>query len=288
MPVLRYLAFSWRRVPIGVVSESGRSGASRPKDLSVGLLDGKVALVTGGGRGIGRQVALALAREGAILAVAARTSIEIEAVARECGEGAIALALDVTDDLRCCEVVERCRDQFGRIDILVNSAGIATSAKFTDLSVEEWRSTLAVDLDGPFFMTRHVVPIMLAQGSGAVISLASVAARAGMAFIAAYTAAKHGLLGLTRSLAAEYATSGLTFNCVCPHYVDTPMTQSTVARIMERTGRSKEEVTRRLLTPQRRLIATDEVAAVCVLLASNSGRSINGQAVMVDGGYTMP
>ena len=103
-----------------------------------------------------------------------------------------------------------------------------------------------------------------------------------------YVAAKHGLLGLTRALAAEYATQGLTFNCICPHYVDTPLTDATVRSIMERTGRDREAATRPLLTPQRRLIEPGEIAATCVLLASDAGRSINGQAIMIDGGLTMP
>lgn len=252
------------------------------------VLAGRVALVTGGGRGIGREVALRFAREGATVAVAARTRGEVEDVARECGDGAIAMTLDVTDDARCAEVIEECRRRLGGLHVLVNAAGIATSSPFTDLSLEEWRRTLAVDLDGPFHMTRHAVPGMLEQGSGAVISIASVAARVGLPLISAYCVAKHGLLGLTRSLAAEYARSGLTFNCICPHYVDTPMTEATVRSIMERTGRDREQATRPLLTPQRRLIEPDEVAAVCVLLASDAGRSLNGQAIMIDGGFTMP
>lgn len=114
--------------------------------------------------------------------------------------------------------------------------------------------------------------------------IASTAAKVGNPYVAAYTAAKHGLLGLTRSLAAEYAKSGVTFNCVCPAYVDTPMTQQTIARIVERTGRSAAQAKTALLNPQGRLIDPDEVAAVCVLLASADGRSINGQAINVDGG----
>jgi NAD(P)-dependent dehydrogenase (short-subunit alcohol dehydrogenase family) len=137
-------------------------------------------------------------------------------------------------------------------------------------------------------MTRHAVDGMLEQKSGTVISIASVAARVGLPYISAYCVAKHGLLGLTRSLAAEYARTGLTFNCICPHYVDTPMTDATVRSIMERTGRDREAATRPLLTPQRRLIDPSEVAGVCLLLASEAGRSLNGQAIMIDGGFTMP
>lgn len=248
------------------------------------VLDGMTALVTGGGRGIGRAVALAFAREGARVAVAARTQAEIEAVASECGGGAIALTLDVSDEEACRRVVQDAHDRLGRLDVLVNNAGIASSHKFTDLDTATWRGILAVDLDGPFYLTRAAVPLMLEQGSGAVISIASVAARLGMPYVAAYTAAKHGLLGLMRSLAADYARRGITFNCVCPAYVDTPMTQATVANIMARTGRSQEEAVRPLLTPQGRLVTPEEVAQVCLLLASPAGRGITGQAINVDGG----
>ncbi len=245
-------------------------------------LKGQTALVTGGGRGIGRSVALAFARAGAQVAVAARTQTEIAAVAGECG--GLAVQLDVTDENGCAEAVARVEREFGRLDILVNNAGVATSHKFTELDTASWRRTLAVDLEGPFFLTRAAVPGMLQRGSGAVIAIASVASRTGAPYIAAYTAAKHGLLGLMRSLAAEYAARGLTFNCVCPGYVDTPMTQMTLDTIVAKTGRSREEALKPLLTPQRRLVKPEEVAAVCLLLASEAGRGINGQAINVDGG----
>jgi NAD(P)-dependent dehydrogenase (short-subunit alcohol dehydrogenase family) len=252
----------------------------------VGALEGRTALVTGGGRGIGREVAMAFAREGARVAVAARTAVEIEAVAGECGGGAIAVPLDVTDEAACAAAVERVERELGGLDVLVNNAGVATSHKFTDVDTATWRRIMAVDLDGPFFLTRAAVPGMLRRGSGSVIAVASISSKIGAPYIAAYTAAKHGLLGLMRALAAEYAPRGLTFNCVCPGYVDTPMTEDSVANIMARTGRTREQALAPLLTPQGRLVAPAEVAAVCVLLASDAGRGINGVAVNVDGGYT--
>ena len=240
--------------------------------------------MTGGGRGIGRSIALAFAREGARVAVAARTGAEVEAVAAECGRDAIAVPLDVTDEAACAAAVERAERELGGLDVLVNNAGIAISHKFTDLDTVTWRRIMAVDLDGPLFLTRAAVPGMLRRGSGSVIAVASVAAKVGAPYVAAYTAAKHGLLGLMRALAAEYASRGLTFNCVCPGYVDTAMTEATVANIVARTGRTREQALAPLLTPQGRLVAPDEVAAVCVLLASAAGRGINGVAVNVDGG----
>jgi len=250
----------------------------------VGALEGKTALITGGGRGIGREVALAFAHEGARVAVAARTLAEVEDVARACGRGAIAVPLDVTDEEACAATVARAEKELGRLDVLVNNAGTATSNKFTDLDTATWRRVMAVDLEGPFFMTRAAVPGMVERGSGAIIAIASISSKVGAPYLSAYTAAKHGLLGLMRSLGAEYARRGVTFNCVCPGYVDTPMTQATIANIMARTGRTREQALEPLLTPQGRLVAPTEVAAVCVLLASDAGRGINGAAINVDGG----
>jgi NAD(P)-dependent dehydrogenase (short-subunit alcohol dehydrogenase family) len=251
----------------------------------MGQLEGMTALVTGGGRGIGKAVALAFAREGARVVVAARTEAEIAAVAEECGRGAIAVPLDVTDEEACNAAVRTVGERFGRLDILVNNAGIASSQKFTELDTATWRRILAVDLEGPFFLTRAALPVMLGQGSGAVIAIASVAARVGMPYVAAYTAAKHGLLGMMRSLAADNVRRGITFNCVCPGYVDTPMTEQSISALMARTGRTREQALAPLLTPQGRLVSPEEVAVVCVLLASPAGRGMTGQAINVDGGF---
>jgi NAD(P)-dependent dehydrogenase (short-subunit alcohol dehydrogenase family) len=248
------------------------------------VLAGKRALVTGGSRGIGRSVALALADAGAKVAVAARTTNEIQAVAQECGRGAIAIPLDVTSEESCLQCSRRAISEMGGIDVLVHCAGVGASHKFTELTTDEWRRVMSVDLDGPFLMIRSVLPAMLAQGGGTVGAIASIAARVGMPYLAAYTAAKHGLLGLVRSLAADYAGAGITFNCLCPGYVDTAMTESTVENIMSRTGRSRTDAVRPLLTPQGRLVAPEEVAAACVFLASDAGRSITGQAINIDGG----
>jgi NAD(P)-dependent dehydrogenase (short-subunit alcohol dehydrogenase family) len=250
----------------------------------LGVLRGRRVLVTGGGRGIGKEIALAFVSAGARVAVAARTHSEVTAVARSCGEGSLAIVLDVTDEQACTGAVEQVATAFGGIDVLVNNAGIAGSTKFTNLSTDVWRRTFAVDLDGPFFLTRAAVPFMLEQGGGSVISIASTAARAGAAYISAYAAAKHGLLGLMRSLAVEYAARNVTFNCVCPAYVDSPMTEQTVQAIVARTGVTHEVALGYLVTPQGRLIDASEVAALCVLLASPGGRSINGQAIVIDGG----
>jgi NAD(P)-dependent dehydrogenase (short-subunit alcohol dehydrogenase family) len=250
----------------------------------VGEIDGIRALITGGGRGIGRAIALSFSANGGRVAVAARTVQEIEQVAHECGEGSLALPLDVSDQSACVDVVRAVEAAMGGIDVLVNAAGVARSAKFTETTNEMWETTLRTDLTSAFWLIGAALPGMLERHSGAVISIASSAARVGRPYVSAYTAAKHGLLGLTRALAAEYAGVGVTFNCVCPAYTDTRMTDETVENIVARTGRTREQAMAALLTPQGRLIAPDEVAAICLLLASPHGRSITGQGINVDGG----
>jgi NAD(P)-dependent dehydrogenase (short-subunit alcohol dehydrogenase family) len=250
----------------------------------VGVLDGRAALVTGGGRGIGRAIALAFAREGARVAIAARTRSEIEAVARECGEASVPIELDVTDRSACDRGVEECERRWGALDVLVNNAGVGAGRKFLDIDEAAWRRTLDVDLTSAFRLTAAALPKMLERHSGSVISIASVAGKIGAAYAVDYTAAKHGLVGLMRALAVEYARSGVTFNCVCPGYVDTPMTQQTIENIVAKTGRSREDAVKPLLTPQGRLVTPEEIAAVCVYLASDAARGITGQAINVDGG----
>jgi 3-hydroxybutyrate dehydrogenase len=255
----------------------------------------RTAFVTGGGRGIGRAVALAFAREGARVFVVARTTAEVERVAAEVcaerGESAAAHAsCDVADPSSVAEAFRRAREFFGRdADILVNNAGVAESAKLWETTDEFWRRHLSINLDGTFYCTREALPAMLRRGWGRVINVASVAGKTGAPYVAAYSASKHGVLGLTRSAALEVATKGVTVNAVCPGYVQTDMTARAVENIRARTGRSAEEALGALerMSPQQRLVTPEEVAALCLLLASDDGRGITGQAINVDGGTVL-
>jgi NAD(P)-dependent dehydrogenase (short-subunit alcohol dehydrogenase family) len=249
----------------------------------------RVALVTGGGRGIGRAVSLALAREGAHVAVTARSAGEVEAVAAEVrglGRQAVALPGDVTDRAQVDAVVAAAAEALGPIHVLVNNAGMAVSAKLVDTDDALWDQHLRVNLTGAFYMSRAVLPGMLAARSGRIVNVASIAARQGFPYIAAYAASKHGLLGLTRALAMEVVASGITVNAICPGYVATDLTWASARRIEARTGRSYDDALQSLaaFSPQRRLVEPEEVAALAVLLASDDARSITAQAWNVDGG----
>lgn len=258
---------------------------SRP----MSTLSGKIALVTGGGRGLGRAVALELARRGAAVAVAARSKDEVETVASELaatGTKSLGVVMDVTSEESVKGAIATIERALGPIDVLVNNAGIAPSAPFEKTDAELWHRVFAVNVDGTFFPLRACLPSMTKRGWGRVINMASIAGKVGYPYVSAYVASKHAVVGLTRAVALEVAKKGVTVNAVCPGYVDTPMTREAVERIQQKTGLSQQEAKGHLesTSPQGRMVGEDEVARLVAFLAEPGQLGINGQAINLDGG----
>ena len=252
-------------------------------------LTSRVALVTGGGRGIGRAVALSLASAGADVAISGRKADVLEETVgaiRAIGRRAAAVVCDVSERGQVDALVAQVKQDLGNPLILVNNAGIAGSAKLSDTSDDMWEAMLRINATGAFYCMRAVVPMMVDAKWGRVINVASIAARTGSAYIAAYAASKHALLGLTRAVAAEVAARGVTVNAVCPGYVDTEMTDRSAAFISHRTGRDEADARKILegFSPQKRLMTAEEVASLATYLCSEAARGINGQGIVIDGG----
>ena len=192
----------------------------------MGRLDGKVALVTGGGRGIGRAIALALSGEGCDVAIASRTLSEVQGVAREIGKSVRAMAIqaDVSESADVDRMVEDTLRTFGRIDVFVNNAGVAIFKPISELTLEDWDRTMAVNLRGAFLCTQKVAEVMIKQKSGSIITICSSASKKAYPNQAAYVASKHGLLGLTKGLNLELKPYGIKVHAICPGGVDTRLT----------------------------------------------------------------
>jgi NAD(P)-dependent dehydrogenase (short-subunit alcohol dehydrogenase family) len=244
----------------------------------------RTCLVTGAGRGIGRSVAERLSADGHRVALVARSKDELVDVAASIGGNALVLPADLTAPGEVDRVFAEVARTWGEVEVLVSNAGTGHAALLTDTTDDDWARVLELNLTVPFRCLRRALPAMLDAGWGRIVVVASVVAKRGEAQVSAYAASKHGVLGLVRSAAAEVASRGVTVNAVCPGYVDTPMTDATVAGISARTGRSEPDARRALekRQPIGRLVTPAEVADVVALCVGNG--AINGQGINVDGG----
>jgi meso-butanediol dehydrogenase / (S,S)-butanediol dehydrogenase / diacetyl reductase len=252
------------------------------------LLEGRRALVTGAGTGIGRAIAQALAAAGARVAVTDLDAGAAEAVAERLG--AVALRLDVTDAAETREVVERAADQLGGLEIVCANAGVSTMRKVVDLSEEEWEHNMAVNAKGVFLTNQAAVRHFLAHGvAGAIVNTASLAGKQGAPLLAHYAASKFAVVGFTQSLAREVAEHGIRVNCVCPGFVRTSMQDREVVWEAQLRGMTEDSVREEYiaLTPLGRLEEPEDVADAVVFLASDAARFITGEALNVTGGVRM-
>jgi NAD(P)-dependent dehydrogenase (short-subunit alcohol dehydrogenase family) len=252
--------------------------------MSDKALEGRHALITGGGTGIGAAAAAALGAEGARLSLLGRRMEPIQAAA--IATGGTAFQCDVTDPGAIDSAFGKAREANGPIDLLVVNAGVAESAPFHKMTRESWDRIVATNLTAAFECSRAAIGDLLKSDSGRLVFVASVASLRGVPYAAHYAASKHGLLGLSRSLAAEYAKTNLTVNAVCPGYVDTPMTDQSVARVSQITGRDEGEARSAItnMNASGRLVDPDAIANIILMLCLPLSRDINGAAITIDGG----
>ena len=255
-------------------------------------LEGKVSVITGGGRGIGRAIALRFAGEGAAVVNAGPTRESEEAVAEEVrtrGGRARAIVTDVSDDASVERMVQAALDEFGRIDILVNNAGIAgPTAPIIRVSREDWDRTLAVNLTGAFLCAKYALPHMAARG-GSIINVTSVAGLHAYALWSPYCASKWAMIGLTRTLAEEAGRYNINVNAIAPGPVRGPRITAVISNRAAEMGRSFEEIERDYVEPTalKRMVEEDDIAAMALFLVSDEGRNITGETIEISAGYRL-
>ena len=250
--------------------------------MSPEQLKGQKALVTGGGSGAGAAIALALAHAGAEVVICGRRSSPLDLVAAK-HDNISPQVCDITDEAQMISMFER----LGPLDIVVANAGASTSAPFAKTSLEDFEAMMKVNLTGTFLTMREGLNAMKGR-KGRLVAIASTAAQKGYAYVAPYAAAKHGVLGMVRSVALEVARKDITVNAVCPGFLDTEMTQRSIANIMKTTGRSAEEALASLeaTNPMHKLVPPEDVAKTVLWLCGPGSDMVTGQAISVSGGET--
>lgn len=256
-------------------------------------LVGKTAIVTGGGRGIGRVISLMFAREGADVSLAARSTDLMKDACREItalGRNALVNTTDLKKVEQVDRMVERTLNEFGHIDILVNNSGIAGPTRYLhEISVDEWDETFNVNLRGAFLCCRAVVPIMISQGGGRIINIASMTGKRPLPMRTPYCATKMGLIGFTRSLASELGTFNINVNAICPGAVEGPRIEMVIRNAAKAEEKTEDEIKEEFLSPSplRRMVRAEDIARMAVFLASNDSINITGQDINVTAGVVM-
>jgi NAD(P)-dependent dehydrogenase (short-subunit alcohol dehydrogenase family) len=256
-------------------------------------LPNQAAIVTGGGQGIGKAIALKLAREGADVLVSGRHRDTLENTAREIeelGRRSVVAVTDVSQESQVSAMVEAALQDFGRIDILVNNAGVAgPTAPIANVSRDEWDQVLAVNLTGAFLCARAVIPHMIERRSGKIVNISSIAGKLAYALRGPYAASKWGMIGLSRTLAQELGPHNIQVNAICPGPTAGERMRGVIAGRARELGQSEAEVERLYVegTALKRMVDPDHVAAMVVLLVSNEGSSITGEAIDVSAGYAL-
>jgi len=248
-------------------------------------LTGKVALVTGASQGIGRATSVALAKEGAHVALLARSRLGLEVTLEMVGESnGLVVPCDVTDPEAVTSAIEAILSEYGRLDVLVNNAGQRQRrARLDQLEAEEWERVVKVNLSAVFYVTRAAAPHLIEQGAGSVVNIASIAGPFGIPRIGGYAAAKAGIIGVTKTMAAEWCEFGVRVNTVAPGFIQTPMN----APFRNNPGNAGQVATIESKVPLGRYGSPDEVAQAVVFLAGASGSYITGETLFVDGGWSV-
>ncbi|ADI26537.1 3-hydroxybutyrate dehydrogenase [Geobacillus sp. C56-T3] len=255
-------------------------------------MEHRTALITGAARGIGYEVAKTLAEHGANVVLIDLRQEEVEQAARslrELGYEAVGVKCDVTVEQEVKQAINEAVSRWGRLDVVVNNAGLQHVANIEDFPTEKFEQLIRVMLVGPFLAIKHAFPIMKQQRYGRIINMASINGLVGFAGKAAYNSAKHGVIGLTKVAALEGAPHGITVNALCPGYVDTELVRGQLADLAATRNVPLEKVLEEVIypfVPQRRLLSVEEVAHYVLFLAGEQAKGITGQAVVIDGGYT--
>jgi len=256
------------------------------------MVKNKVVFITGAASGIGYEIGMEFAKNGAKVVLSdmnEKKVMEAAAEVTEAGYQAIGLTCDVTKETELQEAIDKTVEQYGRLDVLINNAGLQHVASIEEFPTEKFEFITKVMLVAPFMATKHVFPIMKKQGFGRIINMASINGLIGFAGKSAYNSSKHGVIGLTKVTALEGAEHGITVNAVCPGYVDTPLVRNQLEDLAANRGVSLEKVLEEViypLVPQKRLLSVQEISDYTLFLASDKSKGVTGQAVVIDGGYT--